>query len=122
MVWLRKHLNWTTVIVPVVAGALGAGVARAVLMVTGASNLHFPGSFYSFEIQLAIIVADVVSLPCFGWVIKRKGRRLWYLLLFIPSLIPTPAPWSQIVFLTTFWLPGWIVVMALKSKYPTTQA
>ncbi len=61
MNWFRRHLNWTWVLAYLLWFVLNAG--EGVIA------------------QLLTLVAAIFWLVISGWVIKQKGRRLWWLLL-----------------------------------------
>ena len=63
MNWFRRHLNWTYVLAYLLWFVL---------------NLYTDESVVAWWLSL---VAAILWLVISGWVIKQKGRRLWWLLL-----------------------------------------
>jgi len=61
MNWFQRHLNWTSVLAYLLWFVLNAG--EGVIA------------------HLLALVAAIFWLVISGWVIKQKGRRLWWLLL-----------------------------------------
>lgn len=68
--WFERHLNWTVILVVVISDLLWI----------------FTGSL--FALYLAVIASSIAV----GWALKRKCRRLWWLLIFF-------APCGWIAFL-----------------------
>lgn len=78
MNWFKRHLNWT-VILAVVASALVAFVIGLFLVLTDPYITDEALEGWGYLIGL------VVVLPVAGWALKKKNRRLWWLLvLFVP--------------------------------------
>jgi ABC-type dipeptide/oligopeptide/nickel transport system permease component len=74
MNWFQRHLNWTFVLgffaMFVLAFIIGIFIVVA--------NLKISDSWIQAVMQ---ILAIVVMLTIGGWVLKQKGRSLWWLLL-----------------------------------------
>ena len=116
MEWFRRHLNWTAVFAPLVAGLLGIAIVRTILLATGMLHIPFPGSPYPYDFKAIVALANIMAIICLGWVLKRKNRKLWYLAFLVPPFIPSSLPVITLAFLMTFWLAGWIIVLALKNN------
>ena len=76
--WFQRHLNWTVMLSAIV----GYGIAFGVTEVLFAIDPYTPDAVFSFA-TFAIVAAIV--LPVGAWVLRQKGRRLWWLfVLFVP--------------------------------------
>jgi len=99
MNWFERHLNWTMVLawlgtLPV---AFIAGFIIAMVMVSAdpyVSEEALDGAGF----VTGVIIALVILIPSWGWVLKKKNRSLWWLLLglFVPL--------------------GWIVLLCLENR------
>lgn len=76
MNWFQNHLNWTYLLTWLLVPILLALLYMIVSIAIGAP-LPF---ILSFPVIFSIIL--LVDLSVGGWVIKQKGRSLWWLLLF----------------------------------------
>ncbi len=98
--WFQRHLNWTWVLPQLVLFVVAMVVMYGFIASMGPALIMAPTeipsviSFLPFSI---FIVAYAIILPLLGaasiygigaWVLKRKDRSLWWLLIF---LIPTAA-------------------------------
>jgi hypothetical protein len=115
--WFRQHLNWAMVLITVGAGLVGYLVISLTLFLTGFSHIPFPNSSNDFSFQAGVDVANAISLPCFGWILKQKNRSLWFISFFIPPFIPYPVASFTIIVLLPFWLIGFIITLLLNNKY-----
>ena len=87
MSWFRRHLNWTALLALVGAYALGWMAAFTVGVAMGVAD-----PYASLEAAGAaggvtgVVVYLAVLVPTWGWVLRRKNRSLWWLLLalFVP--------------------------------------
>jgi ribosomal protein S27AE len=74
MNWFQRHLNWTFVLsffsMFVLASIIG--------LIVGIANLKFNDKSLD---AIAEIACGIVLLTVGGWVLKQKGRSLWWLLL-----------------------------------------
>jgi hypothetical protein len=79
MNWCRRHLNWTTILGAVAVFMLAA-LAQAVLAL--AVPLASQGTYGALAATIWLVGLPIV----WGWVLKQKGRSLWWLLLvvFVP--------------------------------------
>jgi len=96
--WFQRHLNWTWVFAAFGVAALHLAV---VLVYTFSALAHYSsidqfsssGSLFSFitsMLVLSIILLVLQALATYGvgaWVLKRKDRSLWWLLIFV-AVIP----------------------------------
>ncbi len=85
MSWFRSHLNWTIILFIVVTFIVL--VIIALIQNTTDSTL----------LNIMAVIISIVSFFVFGWVLRRKNRRMWWLLLNFVSI-------------------GWIVFIALENK------
>jgi hypothetical protein len=131
MEWFRRHLNWTAVFVAIGSWICGWFLVKFILFITGMVYIPLPGAVYApsppystglnhadFTIQTIVDIAVILSTPVFFWILKRKRRSLWFLLLFMPPLLMSINPLASnlFVFVMPFWLAGWIVLVLLKSR------
>jgi len=128
MSWFEKDLNRTVIIATFFAWILGILLVSFSLYIAGWNYLPFPGesyipynphstaSTYTFTLQAIVDVAIFASLPVYFWVLKKKNRTVWFLLFFLPPLIPTPILFFLIFFQMPFWLAGWMILLGLKAK------
>jgi hypothetical protein len=84
--WFERHLNWTVVLACWVGVPLAIGLS--VLLVISTESI-FLGYLVIF---LGYFVAPLAALWVVAWVIKRKGRNQFWLLVvllfgFIPALL-----------------------------------
>lgn len=80
MSWFRRHLNWTYILGTVI---LPFGVVFPLLVYWQAPTLiHYVGSVVAGVISifslLVGVFALVISLLIPVWVLKQKGRSLWW--------------------------------------------
>ena len=85
MNWFQRHLNWTWVLSLLLVLVL-AFIAGIVVQLTGPNVGGDYGAIaQQLRVELASKVADLVGsiiiLISSVWVINRKGRSLWWLLL-----------------------------------------
>ena len=85
MSWFRRHLNWTIILFT----AFGVIVAVIIGLTQDTED--------SGLLNVVALVFGIASFFVFGWVLKRKNRRMWWLLLNFISV-------------------GWIVFLALENK------
>ena len=85
MNWLQRHLNWTTFLITVFIYL----VLTFVVVVNGDSE----GAF----VNITAVLLFVASFFAYGWVLRRKSRSIWWLLL----------NWLAI---------GWIIYLALDNR------
>ena len=83
MSWFRRHLNWTALLALVGANALG-GMVGFVVGFGGAVGVG--GAAGVAGAVTAAVVCLVVLVLTWRWVLRRKNRSLWWLLLalFVP--------------------------------------
>ena len=85
MDWFRSHLNWTIILFIALWGIVVIG-----LQLIGYTN-------DSALMNIMVLVLGIASFFVFGWVLKRKNRRMWWLLLNLTGV-------------------GWIVLLAMGNK------
>jgi hypothetical protein len=85
MNWFRSHLNWTIILFIALWGIVVIG-----LQLIGYTN-------DSALMNIMVLVLGIASFFVFGWVLKRKNRRMWWLLLNLTGV-------------------GWIVLLAMGNK------
>jgi hypothetical protein len=139
--WFQKHLNWTTVIVTIASNVISNYLVSLFLNITHIpfwGTKHPPGTldvmlpaFSSFAFDMQLLLATILSIIGFIWVLRKKNRRWTYLLFFVAFLvIEIPDFLSYIIKLPEFidnlvyfypvgmilWLAGWIILLRLKNK------
>jgi hypothetical protein len=91
MNWFKRHLHWTIVIV-----FLGAGLASFAgqIAVVAFDPWVSDEALYAAGLPIALVVLSVG----WGWVLRQKGRSLWWLpfALFVPF--------------------GWVALFAFENK------
>ena len=72
--WFERHLNWTMVL---------AWVGSYVICVIGGLLLGLTNPYMSEEVLygIGIIIGLIVILPVGYWVLKKKNRNMWWLLI-----------------------------------------
>ena len=85
MNWFRSHLNWTIILFI----ALDAIVVVAIQLIGYTND--------SVLMNIIVVVLGIASFFVYGWVLRRKNRRLWWLLFNLTGI-------------------GWIVFLALGNK------
>ena len=99
MNWFQRHLNWTVVLAWLLAFVVSFIVGLGVFFAIAVAYPYISYETLEGASYLAALVAGLaVLLPTWGWVLKRKNRSLWWLLL---------------VFLVPF---GWIAMFALENR------
>jgi len=99
MNWFRRHLNWTALF-----GLLGGWAIGCMAAFVVANTMTFLDPYVSEGaiVAPATVTATVVGLAVFaatwGWVLRRKKRSLWWLLLAI--FVPL----------------GWIAIFVLENR------
>ena len=86
MNWFERHLNWSAVLswlasypITFVAGYILG------LIVIGVDPYMSDEALEGLAYLVGIVVALAWILPTNGWILKRKSRSLWWLLiLFVP--------------------------------------
>jgi hypothetical protein len=114
--WYRQHINWTTVIVGVVAWYFAVAIFGIILLITGLPHINYPNSWWRLDFALITDIATALSILGFGWILKQKKRSLWFLCIFIPMFYPITAPLFALYFQFPFWLIGFIITISLKKK------
>ena len=76
--WFKRHLDWT----------LGFAAVSAYGIAFGASSIFeftFPTVPYEVTDVVFALVSNIIILPVALWVLRQKGRKLWWLfILFAP--------------------------------------
>ena len=81
MNWFQRHLNWTFFLAFI--------AVYPISFITGFSIVTYnPYVSYDTLIIIGMIIPLLVLIPLGGWVLKRKGRSLEYLLLLIGFYAP----------------------------------
>jgi hypothetical protein len=114
--WFQKHLNWTVMLIIIGSGITGYLFIRLILLFAGSSHLTISGSSYIYDFPVGVSIANILSILGFAWILKQKKRSLWFLLFFIPLLIPLPLPPATILLEFPFWIIGIVVVLKLDTK------
>jgi len=95
MNWFQRHLNWTWVIV-VLVGSFVIGLVFG--LVVGLENPYALytsyGALYWLSYLLSLLLWIIISV----WVLRRKNRSLWWLLVFLVPFI------------------GWIIFLCLENR------
>lgn len=115
--WFEKHLNWTVFLYTIFAWMFAISLVSFTLDITGIKSITGPGLVggWSFTINTVIDVAVLISLPVYFLVLKKKKHSLWFLVLFLPPLVPIYFGYV-IFYLMPFWIIGWITLISLKNK------
>lgn len=76
--WFNRHLHWTWVLSWVASAAIAFTVGLVVVMVDPyVSDDSLEG--------IGVLISLLIVVPVAGWVLKKKGRSLaWLLLLVVP--------------------------------------
>ena len=99
MSWFRRHLNWTVLLAWLAAFGVGFIAAFAVGFVMVVADPYVSDEALEGAGYVASIVGGLAVLaPAWGWVLRRKNRSLWWLLLAL--LVPF----------------GWIAMFALENR------
>jgi hypothetical protein len=98
--WFQRHLNWTWVLAQAASTLIGFIV---VLFFVWSLYIDFPSedSFYARFMVSLMVVGGFQSLASYGvgaWVLIRKNRSLWWLLIFF-------VPYC-----------GWIIFLCLENQ------
>lgn len=73
MNWFKRHLNWTVILAAIGAYAIVIGLALL-------SPPDTPEGVFDF---FTLFIMAVVILPVSAWALIQKGRRLWWLLVYL---------------------------------------
>jgi hypothetical protein len=138
--WFLRHLNWTTLVLTISANVISHYLVFLLLYLTKipyGGPLSNPGitatntpAFTSFGFDAQLLLADILLVVSFSWVLRKKNRNWKYLLLFISFFVfDLPVFLSYIIsfslpvillFLRAFsvllWVTGWIILLKLKNK------
>jgi tetratricopeptide (TPR) repeat protein len=93
MNWFRRHLNWTCV----------SGYLLMLIMATPwgiITWLAYPAAGQDTLYGMAAIAGGIIMLSAGGWVIKQKGRSLWWLPLaavFSPIWIGNESKYNKAI-------------------------
>jgi hypothetical protein len=117
--WFEKHLNAAIVFYTAFAWWFGYSLVMIIGLITGDFSIPGPPWFVEFYFTPNAMadIAIIVSLPVYYLILKKKQRSIWFLLLFLPPLIPVPAP-TVLSFFMPFWLVGFITLLCLESRQP----
>ncbi|MCX5998001.1 MAG: zinc-ribbon domain-containing protein [Chloroflexi bacterium] len=76
--WFQRHLNWTWVLavffVPLILFAL-------IGFIYWLTYQTWPVGLFDIVLRTLSVVLPILDLIVSGWVIKNKGRSLWWILL-----------------------------------------
>jgi lysylphosphatidylglycerol synthetase-like protein (DUF2156 family) len=101
--WFNQHLNWTWVLAQVttsvIISVLGAIFAFSL------TTSPFTNGFNVTSAVTSVLIIGVIAIILYvlsvyvvgGWVLKRKSRSLWWLLLFLIPLpfVAIPSSWPS---------------------------
>lgn len=96
--WFARHLNWTAVLTWVALYPINflAGFILGLIVIGVDSYISYK-ALEGLGYLVGIVVGLAWILPTNGWILKRKSRSLWWLLiLFVPF--------------------GWIVFLCLENR------
>lgn len=83
MNWFERHLNWTIVLAGWVGVPLVVGLSILLAISTESVFLGY------LVIFLGYFIAPLIALWVVAWVIKKKGRsQFWLLVVLLFGLIP----------------------------------
>jgi len=97
MNWFQRHLNWTWVFAQIAVGVITFFLMTVFVTSLFVSSATLPSDESLFAsisvIQIIALVLQVASVfGVGGWVLRRKGRSLGWLLIFL-------VPFGWIIFL-----------------------
>jgi hypothetical protein len=137
--WFSKHLNWTIIVFTICANILSFYLVKLLLFIT---NISYWGPLFdnntlgvisppltSFGLDAVLILADILLIIGFYWILSKKNRSWIYLLFFITFLatdIPTFLSYIVEVDLPyilyyvrllsiLLWMVGWVILLLLKN-------
>jgi len=77
MNWFQRHLNWTLVLTYL--------TPYLIIIILGTFGVLSSGSVPTIPEALFLIICFIAGFFVFGWVLRRKNRSLWWLLMvFVP--------------------------------------
>jgi peptidoglycan/LPS O-acetylase OafA/YrhL len=82
MNWFQRHLNWTMVLV--LAGLSLLITIPGVLIAFTRYDIHWLAVALIVKVFIPLIVAGVIITAV--WVLRRKKRSLWWLLMILVPL------------------------------------
>jgi len=80
MNWFNKHLNWTYVIINVIAG-----IITGVIMVGAIRSILDNPGVIPAQLIIGGLVSFVITLAASAWILRKKGQSLWFLALVLAS-------------------------------------
>jgi hypothetical protein len=138
--WFFRHLNWSIVLFTIFTNILCWYLVKFFLFVTkipwwgpafspDTVDVLLP-SFSSFAYDFHFILADVLLLVVFYWILSKKNRNklvLLFFVIFLPIDIPILYSYIHIfdvpatlyiirLFSILLWVIGWIILLTLKNK------
>jgi hypothetical protein len=121
--WFEKHLNAAIIYHTAFAWTYSMFITFFLLEITHGTLLPGPPWFYDFSFTLNAIIdmAVFISLPVYYLILKKKNRSIWFLLFFLPSLVPIPTT-TLFFFSTPFYVTGLISLLLLEKKPVGKQA
>lgn len=138
--WFSRHLNWTIVILTVCINVISYYLVDLFLYVTKISwwgPVFPPGTldvllpaFTSFAFDADLLLADILLIVGFCWILSKKNRSQAFLLFFIAFIvvdIPTFLSyiiefdlhyimWYIRLLAILIWAVGWFIILGLKNK------
>jgi len=123
--WFQRHLNWTWALPQLFLYVALLVVGYAIITSMGPTWIMAPSEitslspFMSFSILIVVcclIIPLLMAAAIYGigvWVLKRKDRSLWWLLIF---LIPTAAAFLHGLLAFVALVAVWIVFLRLENR------
>jgi len=101
--WFQRHLNWTWVFAQFAVGLIAYFITTIFVSSLFVSSAAFPSetSLFASVSVIQIIFSALQIASVFGvgaWVLKRKGRSLAWLFIFLVPLV------------------GWIIFLCMKNR------
>jgi hypothetical protein len=85
MKWFERHLNWTAVFSWLASYPLFIMFIALGAFLIDPYIINLKGIAEDVYIRLSLLIAAGLPLFVSGWALRRKSRRLWWLLiLFVP--------------------------------------
>ena len=111
MSWFKRHLNWTLLISVVGGYAVAFGLSFPLYFIS--SLFSKPETSYKALVSVVWVLFLIFTTIVSGWILRKKGQSLWYLLMLILPLWLYFQEGTWALLLTPF---GIIVYLALPSK------
>jgi hypothetical protein len=123
--WFQRHLNWTWLLpqlllyvaaLVVMFGFIASMGPTLILDPTARPSVLPSLPFSIFVVSYAFVIPLLGAASIWGigaWVLKRKSRSLWWLLIF---LIPVLAAWLNVLLGLGVLIVVWIIFLRLENR------